>query len=372
MQYGEGEKAFVRLQQEIARTTSDMSIFAWGLDSRPLEEICYEQSDAVAERSGLSLITANIDSKQVSKYGLYADSPRRFLSTRIEHLAYDIGDVGSEERRGVQNLKTMVVHSGGWSQFARIWESWSLALLPCFLPGSPHCLVGILLIDWDPSGSRSMRHAFRGEVFSCLIRSEHISEAVQYSVKIDSAETRMYQRQFLGHHVPLLTLSVKMKGMEYYPFQILEPAGWRQASHDQNCFSMDWFSKPISVEEHVTTILRFHHQGASISVYVGFSQQEPTTEKPDCVILAEPVSTSTDVMLRKIQYMLELPSASRPRVCIHDSCTHDCLCVTAETIVVFNQLLTTITLAKIKKGSYDESMVAVCVSPEERLGLELI
>lgn len=358
MQYGEGEKAFVRLQQEITRTTSDMSIFAWGFDPRLVEDVCIEQSNAFAS-SGLSLITANIDPRQVSEYGLYADSPRRFQSTQIEHLAYNIGDV--EERRGVQNLKTMVVQSVGWSQLVLAWELWSLALLPCFLRSFPHCLVGILLIEWHPSASRNMRHAFRGEVFSCLIRSEHISGAFQHSVKIDSVENRLYQRQFLDHF-PQHTLSVKTEGMEYYPFEILEPADWVQDCNDQTCFSM-----PIILTRHIT-VLKFQHRGASTSILVGFTQG-PSTEKHNCVIRAELSSTSIESARMIVIGAIESPSIDPVYgVCGRYSCTHDCLCVTAETTIAFNQTLTTITLAKSKDGSYDNGMAAICVLPEDRLG----
>lgn len=36
--YGEGEKAFIRLQEEIVKTTSDDSIFAWGIDQNKLHD----------------------------------------------------------------------------------------------------------------------------------------------------------------------------------------------------------------------------------------------------------------------------------------------------------------------------------------------
>ena len=339
-----------------------MSIFAWGFDPRPLEDVCIDQSDTVARQSSLSFINANRDPGQFSKYGLYADSPIRFQYTQIEHLRYESGDLGCEERQGVQNLRTITVSFIGWNQsFDRVWEFWSLALLPCFLRSFPHCLVGILLIEWHPSASRNMRHAFRGEVFSCLIRSEHISGAFQHSVKIDSVENRLYQRQFLDHF-PQHTLSVKTEGMEYYPFEILEPADWVQDCNDQTCFSM-----PIILTRHIT-VLKFQHRGASTSILVGFTQG-PSTEKHNCVIRAELSSTSIESARMIVIGAIESPSIDPVYgVCGRYSCTHDCLCVTAETTIAFNQTLTTITLAKSKDGSYDNGMAAICVLPEDRLG----
>jgi hypothetical protein len=371
MQYGEGEKAFVRLQQEITRTTSDMSIFAWGFEPKPLEEVCSEQTDGLAKLHGLETINTATMTGQISTYGLYADSPRRFRLAQIEHLALDINDFGCEERHGVQILKTMVVRYADWNTHSghkQMWNSWTIALLPCITRGPSHYLVGILLRRWRQDASRNMRHAFKGEVFSCLIRGEHVIEALQDSVKIDPRGNQLLQ-QPVDYIKRDRTLLIKMEDMEYYPFRILQPAEWIQVPSHQDIFSMS--DRPL---DH-TVILRFRHPGAKLSVFVGFTTYETILhggrKLHRCVIRAEPSSTSTDFVLKNIHNLVEFPLTDLDPglgACGHRSCKHDCLLFTAETTFVFNQALTTLTLARSNEGSYDRSMAAVCVKPKDRLG----
>lgn len=370
MQYGEGEKAFVRLQQEITRTTSDISIFAWGLDPRPLENVCFEQSEAFAKRLGLSSINASNDRK-LSKYGLYADSPRRFRLTQIKHLAHNIGDMGCEERRGVQNLTTMLVRPAKRG-FAWLWTC-SLALLPCVLPGSPHYLVGILLSRWGQDTSLNTRCSFNGEIFTCLISSEHIGEAFHHSIKVITMEYQLLQTAFRQNKLER-TLVIQVEDMEHYPFQVLQPAGWLRTPGAQNRFSM------LECPTEFKTILGFQHRDAHVTVFVGFTtpgttiqdHKASTIEEHMCVIRAEPSSTSTEFMLKKIDSALEYPVDSRAsfsRVCGRDSCKHDCLRVTVETTTVLNQALTKLTLAKSKDGSFKKELAAVCVDPGDRMAI---
>ena len=368
MQYGEGEKAFVRLQQEIMRTTNDMSTFAWGFDPRPLEEVCSKQTDRPGDLHGLRLIYSDPMLGQISTYGLYADSPRRFRRAQIEHLALDIDDFGCEERHGVQNLKTMVVRYA--PQTETFHHRCIIALLPCSIARGPsHYLVGILLRGWHRNASRNMRHAFRGEVFSCLVRGEHAIKAIQDSVKIDPRENQLLQ-QPLGYRSPDRTLLIKMDNMSYYPFRILQPVELVQVPSDQDIFMISRFDSGNS-----TVILRFRHPGAKLSIFVGFTTYQEDRghgrKAHRCVIRPEPSSTTNDFLLKEIHNSLELSSApSAFGVCGLDSCKHDCLRVTVETTFVFNQALTTLTLARTKQGSYDEDAytAAVCVAPKDRLG----
>jgi hypothetical protein len=368
MQYGEGEKAFVRLQQEITRTTSDMSIFAWGFDPRPLEEVCSEQTDGLPKPRGLETINTVTVMEQISAYGLYADNPRRFRMAQIENLALDMDDFGCEERHGVQNLNTMVVRHANWNTVLDpflAWKSWSIALLPCITRGPSHYLVGILLRRWHQNASRNMRYAFKGEVFSCLVRSEHVIEALQDSVKINPRENHPLQ-QLVDHTKRDRTLRVMMNDMEYYPFRILQPVEWVQVPSHRDIFSMS--TGPTSS----IVILQFQHPGAAWSILVGFTIDEVTLlgrKVHKCVIQAEPSSMSTDLMLRKIQKAIKFPNSDKwSRACGRGSCKHDCLRITVETTTVFNQALTTLTLAKSKKGSYDKDTAAICVPPKDILG----
>lgn len=301
--------------------------------------------------------------EQISTYGLYADSPRRFRLAQIENLALDMDDFGCEERHGVQNLKTMVVRYANWNTIVDpvlAWKSWSIALLPCIPRGPSHYVVGILLRGWHQNASRNMRYAFKGEVFSCLVRGEHVIEALQESVKIIPRENHPLQ-QLVDHTKRDRTLRVKMEDMEYYPFRILQPVEWVQAPSHRDIFSM--FTGPTSS----IIILKFQHPGAIWSVLVGFTLYEVTPEDGRkvhrCVIQVEPSSTSTDLLLKNIQKEIELPHFdTRLRACARGSCKHDCLRITVETTTVFNQAMTTLTLAKSNPGSPStSSSPAVCL-----------
>ncbi|KAH7092478.1 heterokaryon incompatibility protein-domain-containing protein [Paraphoma chrysanthemicola] len=75
--YGEGSKAFLRLQEEIMKTSEDQSLFAWGL---PKE---------VRTISGHSSLEGHMASTTVST-GIFAESPSQFTSTERIHVLEDV------------------------------------------------------------------------------------------------------------------------------------------------------------------------------------------------------------------------------------------------------------------------------------------
>ena len=77
MQYGEGKKAFVRLQRQISRTTNDMSIFTWDFDPRPLEDVLHGTGDGPSGFGNFSNMN-HTGFCQTSLNGLYASHPRQF------------------------------------------------------------------------------------------------------------------------------------------------------------------------------------------------------------------------------------------------------------------------------------------------------
>ena len=279
-------------------------------------------------------------------------------------------DFGCEERHGVQNLKTMMVRYAPNSTIFH--HRCTIALLPCSIARGPsHYLVGILLrgSGWHANASRNMRHAFRGEVFSCLVRGEHAIRAIQDSVKIDPRENQLLQ-QPVDYRSPDRTLLIKMDNMAYYPFRILQPVDLVQVPSHKDIFMINRFDSRST-----TVILRFRHPGAKLSIFVGFTtyQEDRVNGRKHhrCVIRPEPSSTTNKSLLKEIHNLLELSSAPSPfGVCGRDSCKHDCLRATVETTFVFNQALTTLTLARKKKGSYDKGpyTAAVCVAPKDILG----
>jgi hypothetical protein len=87
MLYGEGKKAFQRLQEEILRSSSDQSLFAWGATRSPLS--MYEFAQVEDERQSSNLGTTSReknDSKdpepdQLLSQGLLAGSPADFANS---------------------------------------------------------------------------------------------------------------------------------------------------------------------------------------------------------------------------------------------------------------------------------------------------
>lgn len=374
MQYGEGERAFVRLQEEITRTTADMSVFAWGFSPRYLEDICSGDLNAAAMFPNLAVLSQQSDPGQTSKYGIYADSPRRFSNTQdITHHACDIGDLGCDESRGIQSLKTMVI---SWFaleapfQNYTISQEWSLALLPCIIPRSPHALVGILLRRYHHNSQGSMRYCIKGDVYSCLVRSEHLVKVVEKTVKINTRENQLSQKAIDGSKLNR-TLVVKIDEIEDYPFQFLKPTEWLPNPYDSNRFTM------LNDEKWVETILCFQHREAPVSVYVGFIISEPNESNSQaplilrnrCVIRAVPSRTTTEQIRRAIHDALVFPNMAEAmvsRVCARSTCKHDRLTVITQTHIVFGQALTTLTLTQWD-NSLSKDLPAVCVKPKDRL-----
>ncbi|KAM0424815.1 hypothetical protein ACHAPT_009871 [Fusarium lateritium] len=82
MLYGEGHKAFIRLQEEIIRTTHDLSIFAWtwrgSSDERPYLSFLAEGPEDFASCSNLVLTTnplVNEDEMSVTNKGVHMQGP---------------------------------------------------------------------------------------------------------------------------------------------------------------------------------------------------------------------------------------------------------------------------------------------------------
>jgi hypothetical protein len=74
--YGEGEKAFHRLQEEIMRTSDDQSLFAWGLPAQVKTMQEYLETSPTPNR--------------VHMRGLFADSPSDFTFSDCIHVLQDL------------------------------------------------------------------------------------------------------------------------------------------------------------------------------------------------------------------------------------------------------------------------------------------
>ncbi|KAL2149532.1 hypothetical protein VTH82DRAFT_8183 [Thermothelomyces myriococcoides] len=92
--YGEGARAFIRLQEAILLRDDDQSLFAWYTDDGPDEQ---RGADAVAIEAA---------SRPLSLSGLLADSPRRFLATGDIETAMSshfFGGAASCDKQGTES-----------------------------------------------------------------------------------------------------------------------------------------------------------------------------------------------------------------------------------------------------------------------------
>ena len=381
MQYGEGEKAFVRLQKEIMRTTNDMSIFAWGFNPLPVEDICSGNTElGFQSRSDLSKINCVDDPGNVATHGLYAARPGDFSGTQdIVHLAQHASNAGIEERYGAQILNTVMIFSAEWElddKDKSPWHGWSLALLPCMLPYNPHLLVGILLRRWHHEPDRTKRYPFTRNVYSCLVRSDHVSMAQFKSLKIDTSETSQVLEMSDHYSSMSRTMIVVYNDISDLPFDVQQPTPWRKDESD--------FRRFIIRKDQLgfLTVLRFHRGDAPLAVYVMFpinpvvnyDPQVNTSNVVPCVIRAVPASTPEATVVAEMKDYGQL-RARGPRVKCRNFCGHDRLYAKATTNTVFNQALTTVTLVKrtglrwnkIDRIHLNEEQ-AVCLKREEWAG----
>lgn len=121
--YGEGKRAFTRLQQEIMRGSDDQSLFAWGVPESPY---------SIEQFHGT--LSAN------ETYGLLADSPRDFL------LSSEVEPVRSKQRpTTTSKSSTSVQIELPVAQIA----GRQVAVIACTTPERPRTYLGFCLNHWD-------------------------------------------------------------------------------------------------------------------------------------------------------------------------------------------------------------------------------
>jgi hypothetical protein len=124
--YGEGKKSFLRLQEEILKSSEDYSLFAWGLPSNIQVGPKLRNHDDIVEPSNL--------------HGLFADSPADFaLSYQAKPLRNWTGKIDP------------IITKGGVEISLPVWESKrnSAAALPFILEARYDCYLCIPLFKWS-------------------------------------------------------------------------------------------------------------------------------------------------------------------------------------------------------------------------------
>ncbi|KAH5280559.1 hypothetical protein HBI72_021710 [Parastagonospora nodorum] len=136
--YGEGKKAFRRLQEEIMKISDDQSLFAWGLPDR-----C---------KTARQLVATSAPSNLADMHGLFADSPADFSYTDRIHV---LGDFNTA-------LPPLVTNNGVRIELPIFTETQSqlhFAVICCTLEGWFRYYLAFPMIPWN-----STWHARCGEL----------------------------------------------------------------------------------------------------------------------------------------------------------------------------------------------------------------
>ena len=179
--YGEGNRAFIRLQEEIMRQSDDHSIFAWTMQSKGSPD---QEADGNSEL----------------KHGLLADSPAAFASTSSITSWNDIKDQTPYEmsNRGL----SIDLH------LTRLGDTLYAAALECHLASRPHEFLAIYLRKLETGPNQYARvqchklgrgsFEYRGSAQKVFVRQvlgpEQPSPPSQYFVLRDLAvDSDVYQ-----------------------------------------------------------------------------------------------------------------------------------------------------------------------------------
>ncbi|KAH8711817.1 hypothetical protein GQ44DRAFT_813277 [Phaeosphaeriaceae sp. PMI808] len=148
--YGEGEKAFVRLQEEIIKKSTDTSIFAWDFD--------------LDLRHPSGLVPKCLTKVLLLNWGapMLATSPRQFINSGLVKSGSSSSAAFTMTNRGFQieiPLVPFPVDSG--QKGSKKDGPWWVGLLDCWLSGS-HDFVGIILYDDKSSGTLKRASPIKG------------------------------------------------------------------------------------------------------------------------------------------------------------------------------------------------------------------
>lgn len=310
MMYGEGDKAFIRLQIEIMRSTNDMSLFAWNFRLDYLDAVM-----AKTETNGRSIDTygrireESPSVAEISRNGLFAPTPSCFsMCGDIEFLQEYADNIGVSEQQGIFRLagpltsieiqKTRVTKPPAFSDsspsapifdnpftfsglppFAPVFDNpvtssgttvLRVAILPCSVPTEPHALIGMCLHDWQPRNAsetrpaRTIRKGFTGSTYTCLLPKKDVSEVLFTEAKIDpSSEAMLLSNTMLrkiARRSLTRTLRIQFDGLRHgiaAPYFDVKAIGREEYWHGTLSYkNIDW--KDLSMPHLNNTANAFH------------------------------------------------------------------------------------------------------------------
>ena len=260
MQYGEGDKAFVRLQREIMRTTNDLSLLAWNFAPQsPGQIACCETNSGYPYKPNL---TNNM--KKIVDADFFAPLPSCFAGSRdIHFLDLFAGNTRIEERNGMLKLSAPIVRARTVDGTLGFPAEYHLAFLPCTVKGAPFSVLALLFRHFDPMPGRdyhnwdstsahnfrSIRCMFSEGLSTALVQSEWLEKAKVQEVDLYPSVVTFQQlvRRIEDHSIQTSisnliqqTLLVDFCNFKReYEFEVQSNTGWRRDSVRMNCFRLD-------------------------------------------------------------------------------------------------------------------------------------
>jgi hypothetical protein len=230
MQYGEGSRAFMRLQKKILESTNDQTLFAWGFTPHILDEAIErrriqrkEESNAAhGEDESDSDLEFNTDKGLPwHPFGMFAESPRRFAGCGdiIFHHLHTFDSAVSETNGALRMelltapLSKKLVRGLG---IRRNPKPFPIALLPCGSRGAPNCMIGIFLEQWTPGRFRRLEAV--KDVFTFLVDCGDLARTDRNFVWIDDAawiERHLHGTNEAHHFHKSVRLDVDLPSEEY-------------------------------------------------------------------------------------------------------------------------------------------------------------
>jgi hypothetical protein len=237
--YGEGNKAFMRLQEEILKGSSDETIFAW----------------------------TNIDRKAWSVTGLLATSPKSFANS------YDVCSL-----EFIRRDESITVINGGvraplWIQrFSSFLDSKYEAYLNCYTAGDPTSRVVIRLIsansligvndhaDWVDEYQRHHTHiSIESRKLSAIVEAKRKT----IFVRNETADYTVSKNPTLGKYQ-----FIKVRNFTKYEISAFPSDGWDMRNH---CFACVTSRRPdgrYSKQEKMCGVLLTHSDRNNSDCYL--------------------------------------------------------------------------------------------------------
>lgn len=291
--YGEGKKAFIRLQEEIMKSSSDYSLFAWGNIEQSSSD---EPKDP--DGSGSHLMTWKKDVTPLQ--GLFASSPRAFVNSGSIVMHKPFID------KLVDQTKPPVVFAGGvrielptlksWTNCPYWWDKPAfeqhrtgyIAILGCKVEDDSQDSIGIPLVGWGHRnvGRRDSLVLVSNKPYRPLWLRHIVPRLVHLSVKpemrpelrtgdIIFREFDSYGMAYAGYDYPSLEVDYSLAE------RLLQP---RSMPSNTRIFALYWSKNGSKKDSRGIAIVfgKVDHDGLSLaakSLYVGFVDRDAKFQK---------------------------------------------------------------------------------------------